>query len=138
MVLDPADFLAQAPLLMEADGEAGYRSAINRAYYACHLAARDRLFGLDAAQWEGAERRPSHRAVVRALWRLPSMVEAADQLERLRRTREVADYVRDSLHPEAQGLFMKQGVSSWRELAQISFLRAREVLAALQRLPPEA
>ena len=77
MALDPADFLAQAPLLMEAGGEADYRSAINRAYYACHLMARDRLFGLDAARW-GGPRRPSHRAVVRALWRLPSMVEAAD------------------------------------------------------------
>ena len=137
MALDPADFLAQAPLLMEADGEAGYRSAVNRAYYACHLAARDRLFGLDASQW-GGPGRPSHRAVVRALWRLPSMVKAADQLERLRRTREVADYVRDSLHPEAQGVFMKQGVSRWRELAQVSLLRARDVFAVLQSLPTEA
>jgi len=137
MALDPADFLAQAPLLMETGGEAGYRSAINRAYYACHLAARDRLFGLDAARWGGPVR-PSHRAVVRALWRLPSMVEAADQLERLRRTREVADYVRDPLHPEAQDLFMKQGVSGWRELAQISLQRARDVFAALQSLPTEA
>ena len=40
MALAPSDFLAQAPLLMEAGGEAGYRSAINRAYYACHLMAR--------------------------------------------------------------------------------------------------
>ena len=71
MTLDPADFLAQAPLLMEAGGEAGYRSAVNRAYYACHLMARDRLFGLDAAQW-GDRGRPSHRAVVRALRGRPS------------------------------------------------------------------
>ena len=137
MALDPADFLAHAPLLMEAGGEAGYRSAINRAYYASHLMARDRLFGVDAARW-GGPGRPSHRAVVRALWRLPLMADAADQLERLRRTREVADYVRDPLHPEAQGLFMKQGVSGWRELAQISLQRAREVLAALQSMPHEA
>ena len=45
MALDPAEFLAHASLLMEAGGEAGYRSAINRAYYACHLMARDRFSG---------------------------------------------------------------------------------------------
>ena len=137
MALDPADFLAQAPLLMEADGEAGYRSAINRAYYACHLAARDRLFGLDAAQW-GDRRRPSHRAVIRALMRRPSMRDVAYNLDRLRKTREIADYVRDDAHPEAQAMFRLYGASDWRELAQISLQRARDVFAALRSLPPEA
>ena len=102
MALDPADFLAQAPLLVDAGGEAGYRSAINRAYYACHLMARDRLFGLDAAQWGGTGRRPSHRAVIRVLRGRPSMRDAARSLEHLRQTREVADYIRDDAHPEAQ------------------------------------
>ena len=138
MALDPADFLAQAPLLMEAGGEASYRSAINRAYYACHLMARDRLFGLDAAQWGGRGRRPSHRAVVRALLRFSLMVDAAEQLDRLRKTREIADYVRDDAHPEAQALFSLRGVSNWRETAQISLQRARDVFAALQSLPTEA
>ena len=99
--------------------------------------ARDRLFGLDASQWGGPVR-PSHRAVVRALRKRPSMRDAAHNLEQLRRTREVADYVRDPLHPEAQDLFMKQGVSGWRELAQFSLLRARDVFAALQSMPTEA
>ena len=138
MALDPADFLAQAPLLMDAGGEAGYRSAINRAYYACHLMARDRLFGLDAAQWEDTGRRPSHRAIVRALLRFPSMGDAAEQLDRLRQTREIADYVRDNAHPETQAMFRRRGVSSWRELAQISLQRALDVFAALRSLPPEA
>ena len=138
MALDPADFLAQTPALMETGGEAGYRSAINRAYYACHLMARDRLFGLDAARWEPPPRRPSHRAVVRALWRRPSTAAAAQNLERLRQAREIADYVRGDAHPEAQKLFVLYGVSDWRELAQVSLIRAREVFAALQRLPPEA
>ena len=135
MALDPAEFLAQAPLLMEAGGEAGYRSAINRAYYACHLAACDRLFGLDAAQWGGPGspgKRPSHRAVVRALRRFPPMGDAAEQLERLRKAREIADYVRDTLHLEAQALFSLHGASSWRELAQILLPHAREAFAALQ------
>ena len=137
MALDPADFLAQAPLLMEAGGEAGYRSAINRAYYACHLMARDRLFGLDATQ-RGERGRPSHRAVVRALMRRPLMRDVAYNLDRLRKTREIADYVRDDAHPEAQALFSLRGVSNWRELAQISLLRARDVFAALQSMPTEA
>ena len=138
MALDPAEFLAQAPLLMDAGGEAGYRSAINRAYYACHLMARDRLFGLDATRWEPPPRRPSHRAVVRALWRRPSVGDAAYSLELLRKTREIADYVRDSVRPETQAIFRLNGVSDWRELAQISLVRARDAFAALQRLPPDA
>ena len=133
MALDPAEFLAQAPLLMEAGGEAGYRSAINRAYYACHLAARDCLFGLDAAQW-GGPGRPSHRAVVRALRRLPPMRDAAEQLERLRKAREVADYVRDDGRPEAQAQFRLHGASDWRGLAQILLSHAREAFAALQSI----
>ena len=137
MALDPSDFLAQAPLLMEAGGEAGYRSAINRAYYACHLMARDRLFGLDAAQ-RGERRRPSHRAVVRALMSRPLMRDIAYNLDRLRKTREIADYVRDDAHPEAQALFSLRGASNWRELAQISLSRARDVFAALQSMPTEA
>ena len=137
MALDPADFLAQASLLMDAGGEAGYRSAINRAYYACHLAARDRLFGLDAAQW-GDRGRPWNRAVIRALQRFPSMRDPAKQLNRLRKTREIADYVRDDAHPEAQALFRLYGVSSWRAMAELSLLRARAVFAALQGLPTEA
>ena len=132
MALDPAEFLAQAPLLVDAGGEAGYRSAINRAYYACHLMARDRLFGLDAAQWGGRGGRPSHRAVVRALLGRPSMRDAARSLEHLRQTREVADYVRDPMHPEAQAQFSLNGVSDWQGLAELSLLRARDVFAALQ------
>ncbi len=138
MALDPAEFLAHASLLMEVGGEAGCRSSINRAYYACHLMARDRLFGLDATRWEPPPRRPSHRAVVRALLRSLPVGDAADQLELLRRTREIADYVRDSAHPEAQAMFRRRGVSGWRELAQVSLAHAREVFAALQRLPAEA
>ena len=138
MALDPAEFLAHASLLMEVGGEAGCRSAINRAYYACHLMARDHLFGLDAARWEPPPRRPSHRAVVRALWRRSSTANAAQNLERLREAREIADYVRDSAHTEAQAMFSLHGVSDWRELAQVSLARALDVFAALQRLPAEA
>ena len=63
---------------------------------------------------------------------------AAQNLEQLRQTREVADYVRDALHPEVRVLFRRRGASNWRELAQISLLRARDVFAVLQSLPTEA
>ena len=45
MPLDPNCFLDQARRLAnDAENEADYRSAISRAYYACHLVARDALF----------------------------------------------------------------------------------------------
>ena len=138
MALDPAEFLAHASLLLEVGGEAGCRSSVNRAYYACHLMARDRLFGPDAARWEPPPRRPSHRAVIRSLRRRPSTRDAAQNLERLREAREIADYVRDSAHPEAQAMFSLHGVADWRELAQVSLAQALDVFAALQRLPAEA
>ena len=60
------------------------------------------------------------------------MEDAAEQLELLRQTREVADYVRDDGRPEAQAQFSLHGVSDWRELAEASLLRAREAFVALQ------
>ena len=54
MPLDPELFLGQARRLeRDAENEADYRSAISRAYYACHLVARDALFGVDAGGAEG-------------------------------------------------------------------------------------
>ena len=66
------------------------------------------------------------------------MSDAADQLERLRQAREIADYVRDDAHPEAQAMFSLHGVSDWRELARVSLRHARDMLVALQRLPADA
>ena len=62
------------------------------------------------------------------------MEDAAEQLELLRQTREVADYVRDDGRPEAQALLSLHGESGWRELAEASLLRAREAFAALQSI----
>ena len=64
------------------------------------------------------------------------MRTAAHSLEKMRKAREVADYVRGDA--EAQAIFLLHDVSGWRELAQVSLVRAREVFATLQRLPHEA
>ena len=138
MALDPGEFLAQADLLVATGTEAGYRSAVSRAYYACHLLARDRLFGLDAAQWRASPRRPSHYAVIDAVrGRLPSDRTARD-LEDMKRMREVADYVRGDEHPEMLDLFTRYRVSGWENMAGHALPLARETFAALEESPPSA
>ena len=110
MPLDPELFLIQARRLASgAENEADHRSAINRAYYACHLVARDALFGVDA----GGGGRPSHWAIIKAVAGRRGGEEDADELRKLKRMREIADYVTDSLHPEVQGVFADSRVSDW-------------------------
>ena len=136
MALDPGEFLAQAELLEASGTEAGYRSAVSRAYYACHLLARDRLFGLDAAQWRASPRRPSHHAVIDALRERLSSDRTARGLEDLKTMREVADYVRGDEHPELLAVFARYGVSEWEALAGRALPRARQTFAALQESLP--
>ena len=62
-------------LVNNANDEADYRTAINRSYYACHLVARDRLFGDDAhlltakvfKQITGSKRGGSHEVVIKGI-----------------------------------------------------------------------
>lgn len=137
MALDPEELLAQADVAMAAGTEAGFRSAVNRVYYACHLLARDRLFGLDAARWEASPRRPSHRAVIDAVRQRLSSDEIPDDLDDLKTLREVADYVRGDEHPELLALFTQYGVSAWEDLAGEALPIARETFAALQETLPD-
>ena len=123
MSLDPELFLVQAQRLARtAENEADHRSAISRAYYACHLVARDALFGVDA----GGGRRPSHWAVIKSIATLPGGAEEADGLRELKAMREVADYVTDSSHPDVQRVFVSSRVSDWASLA----VRALAVVGA--------
>ena len=138
MALDPGELLVQADLLMATGTEVGYRSAVNRAYYACHLLARDRMFGLDAAQWPTSPLRPSHRAVIAELRQRLSSKAIPDGLEDLKTLREVADYVRGDEHPELLDLFTRYGVSEWEDLAGRALPRARETFAALAESLPAA
>ncbi len=133
MALEPDDIISVAERLIAQGGEAASRSAINRVYYACHLAGRDQLFGLDASR---LRRRPTHLAVIDAVATAAGR-DAEDSLVRLKRMREIADYVRDSEHPEARSLFADARVSDWPELADQAMLVARDLLPLLQVLPAE-
>ena len=133
MPLDPELFVGQAErLARNAENEADYRSAISRAYYACHLVARDALFGVDA----GGGRRPSHWAVINSVNKVPGRHWDAYLLQALKRMREVADYVTDSLHPEVRRAFERNQVADWEGLAASALAVAGEVVPRLRRLPP--
>ena len=112
------------------------RWAINRDYYACHLRARDGLFGLDAERWWASPHRPSHIAVINELRGHPVLNAIVQDMEDLKRMREVADYVRGAEHPEFRDLLTYHGVSSWQELAARALTIARATFAALQQSLP--
>ena len=116
----------------DAENEADYRSAISRAYYACHLVARDALFGVDAK----GGKRPSHWAVINSVDKVPGLLYDARLLRALKRMREVADYVTDSLHPEVQDVFTDSRVSDWAGLAARALAVAGALIPRLRRLPP--
>ena len=133
MPLDPELFLIQAQRLARAaENEADYRSAINRAYYACHLVARDALFGVDA----GGGRRPSHWAVIQAVSKRPDGENSAYGLWTLKAMREAADYVTDSLHPDIQRVFAESRVSDWASLADWALSIADALIPRLRTLQP--
>ena len=135
MVLDPELFLGQAMRLARgAENEADHRSAISRAYYACHLVARDALFGVDAR----GGKRPSHWAVINSVDKVPNRHHDARLLHALKRLREIADYVTDSTHPEIQRLFAKNRVSNWEGLAAAALAVADALIPRLRRLQPAA
>ena len=134
MALDPAELTHVAERLL-ADpqrNEAACRTAVNRFYYACHLTARDQLYGVDAGGVSG--RRPSHVAVIEAV-RSRHDVDAATRLDDLKRMREVADYVRDSEHSEIRAVFAEAGVSDWAELADAAVAITRRLLPLLETIP---
>ena len=133
MPLDPELFLVQAERLTRAaENEADHRSAISRAYYACHLVARDALFGVDA----GGGRRPSHWAVIRVVARREDGESNANELWTLKAMREAADYVTDSLHPDVQRVFAENSVSDWASLADWALSVAGALIPRLRTLQP--
>ena len=135
MPLDPELFLGQARrLARDAENEADYRSAISRAYYACHLVARDALFGVDAR----GGKRPWRWAVINSVDKVPNRHHDARSFGLLKTMREVADYVTDSTHPEVQCLFAKSRVSNWEGLAAAALAVADALIPRLRRLPPAA
>ena len=133
MPLDPELFLVQAQRLARtAENEADHRSAINRAYYACHLTARDALFGVDA----GGGRRPSHWAVINSVDRAHGRHQDARRLRELKAMREAADYVTDSSHPDVQRVFAESRVADWASLVARALAVAGALVPRLRALPP--
>ena len=137
MALDPASLLVLAERLLDSidADETACRTAVNRAYYACHLTARDRLYGLDARRH--GPRRPSHTAILEAV-RTRLTPEQRNKFRRLKRMREIADYIRDSAHPEVQTVFARESVATWSDIADVALATARDLLPLLQTMPTEA
>ena len=134
-MFDPERFLVQAERLLQAGAdEEDYRTAVSRAYYACHLTARNRLFGVDAVGWDSSGKRPSHVAVIGALGASSASSELVEALRRLKLAREKADYVCDPLHPEIRELLDDFNVAEWAELANETVVLARDLLPLLQAL----
>ena len=136
MAVDPREYMPYAESLAATGTEAGRRTSINRDYYACHVYARDKLFGPDAARWRRSPRRPSHREVIDELWRHPEFSEIARNVEYLKKMREVADYVYGDDHPEFLALLAEHGVSGWEGLANHALELARETIAVLDQSRP--
>jgi uncharacterized protein (UPF0332 family) len=83
--LDPHDFLTLARELAGQNDEQGrLRTAVGRAYYALFLIAREKTHIM--------AKRETHEKVIQALKKTPGYRPTADQLDKLRRLREVADY----------------------------------------------
>ena len=136
-MFDPELFFTQAERLAQpGGGEEDYRTAVSRAYYACHLTARDRLFGVDAVNWGTPGQRPSHYAVIAAS--VASSAGGVDSrpFEWLKLMREKADYLRDPDHPEVRQLFTSYDVRDWGELANEALVIARNLLPVLRQLQP--
>ena len=136
MSFSPAELLRIASeLLSAAPDEAACRSAINRAYYACHLTARDALYGLDAEQITSVGgRRPSHRAVIAEVEAHLGLTVAV-RLQELKDLREAADYIRDDANPQVQTLLLHHGAVDWSDLATAALVKTDEILPQLSELP---
>ena len=121
------DYLALAEALLQgrttlAPEEACCRAAISRAYYAVYGAARTRARDQDGLQLPATG--DAHQRVITHYRQGPSSLHRAigDNLRRLRRARNRADYDDQLDRPVA--------------LAQFAVRRARQVVAQLQALAP--
>lgn len=93
-MFDPKDFLTFARSCERSNppSEAAHRTAISRAYYAAFLSVRDYCDNQDIVVQGNVAR--SHDNVIRAMWEIPhhSKYDMADELKRLKKLREAADY----------------------------------------------
>lgn len=137
-MFDPELFFTQATrLARNANGEEDYRSAISRAYYSCHIIARDQLFGVDGRKQTAKERKYPHQIIVSTIREtngIPSRQSLASKLNLLMTMRVHADYVRRS--SKVDGLFKRHRVTDWDKLAQKALTIAIDIKPVLKGLKP--
>lgn len=121
------------------------RAAINRCYYACFLAARDRLWGL-GGEPTGTQRQRlpkgvtgSHERTITALGvnRNPKSgskgIRQKNLLGQLKDMRIAADYKTDA---QAQALFTQYNITTWGDLAAQALALTTHLLPELATVPP--
>lgn len=147
-LFDPLEFFRLGQnLVTNGTAEAEYRTAVGRTYYACHLIARDRLFGTDGrgitrqvrTQIAGSRSAGPHEVIIKAVAQNPhlSPVQAkrlSDQLSELKDMRVQADYFRDPAHSRTTSIFAKYGVRDWSGLANAAMALASNLLPSLRHL----
>lgn len=112
---NPLEFLQLANQLAASTDEANLRTAVNRAYYALFLLARDKLSITDTSG--------VHRLVVKVIKRRNNAL--ADQLGSLKRLREVADY---------EPVPKKEKDRNWQRNWRVAQELAKWILPKLQAL----
>ena len=90
---DPLDYLALAEELGSNTGEEKLRTAVSRAYYAAFLIARGRL-------QIGSKTRDVHREVIDSLKKKAGYTMVGNELDRLRKLRNTADYEFSPVDPD--------------------------------------
>ena len=148
-VFDPHEFFTLADtLLANSADEASLRTCISRAYYACHLVARDSIYGLDGRNLTKSEKKRlaknpkgsgDHAAIIVAVATSTHLKSGpakrlSDQLGQLKEMRERADYILDSQHRDNVEVFTKRGVRDWKGLAHAAMATASDALPALATL----
>lgn len=150
---DPSEFflLAQA-LLQETPEESQARTAISRAYYACFLTLRDRMFGLDERLLtrsvrnrivRAANRREAgeHEVVILAIAQNRNISSSGraknltDAIRELKDLRVQADYKLDPSDMGTQTSYSRYGVANWAELAHQAISLTALLLPDLRRVP---
>ena len=148
---DPQGFfnLGQRLVTSSSGDEAGHRTAIGRAYYACFLTARDQQFGIDqrtltTSVKKRLKRRKnlgSHEVIIVALSMNKSVrpvvaKRLSDQLGELKDMRIQADYFRDPSHRGTTSVFARYAVSDWLGLAHEAMTLASNLLPDLRKVSP--
>ena len=148
VAFDPMAFFRLASeLASESGSEAKQRAAIGRAYYACHLTARDRLYGLEGRGLTSTVKKrfgrgaiSDHSAVELAIAqnrRIGSSGRAkrlSDRLGQLQEMREMADYKLDTTGTAVTDVFAKHRVKDWDGLARVTLALATNLLPELHLL----